>query len=185
VSHAKNYPDDQLSLYLRQSQVWAFEEIYRRYWSKLYGFAYHQIGVKEEAEQMVHDVFELLWNRRNTVEINHLGVYLMVATKHTVNKFIRSQITFRKYQEHLILQQMHQNEADEPVQFGELSRAVEEALRQLPEKTALVFRLSRLERQSHREIAAKLNLSEKAVEYHVTKSLRHLKQHLKPYLSDN
>lgn len=165
--------------------MWAFEAIYSRYWAKLYGFAYHQLGVKEDAEQVVHDVFEQVWTRRNVVEINQLGVYLMVATKHTINKFIRSQITFRKYQEYLIFQQMHQHQADESVQFSDLTRAMDEALKQLPEKTAMIFRLSRLEEKSHREIADALNLSEKVIEYHITKSLRHLRQHLKPYLSDN
>jgi RNA polymerase sigma-70 factor (family 1) len=178
VKTTDSYTDEQLTGHLRKGDMWAFEAVYHRYWTKLYAFAYHQIGVKEDAEQVVHDVFEYLWVRRSAVEIHHLGVYLMVATKHTISKFIRSQITFRKYQEYLIFQQMHlgsspQSEAEASVQFGELAKAVDEALKQLPDRTAQVFRMSRLERRSHREIADSLGLSEKAIEYHVTKSLKY------------
>jgi RNA polymerase sigma-70 factor (family 1) len=190
VKVTSNYSDEQLTSYLRQGTVWAYERIYHRYWAKLYAYAYHQIGIKEEAEQAVHDVFEQLWIRRDVVQINQLEMYLMVATKYTVNKLIRSQITFRKYQEYLIFQQIQrtgslQNDTDEPIHFGELTRAVDQALKQLPDKTAQIFRMSRLENRSHREIAELMGLSEKAVEYHVTKSLKHLKLHLKPYTPEN
>lgn len=190
MKNSTSLTDEQLTGQLHQGSMRAFEAIYHRYWTKLYAFAYHQVGVKEDAEQIVHDVFEYLWLRRTNVEIVQLGVYLMVATKHTVNKFIRSQITFRKYQEYLVLNQMQfgdsiHNETSAAIDFSELSKAIDEALQQLPDKTAQVFRMSRLERRSHREIALSLGLSEKAIEYHISKSLKHLRHRLHPFLSDN
>jgi RNA polymerase sigma factor (sigma-70 family) len=99
---------------------------------------------------------------------------------------IKSQITMRKYQEYLIFREIEQNRQIEDVlYFDDLAEAVEQALKKLPEKTAEVFRLSRFEHQSNQEIATKLHLSEKAVEYHITKSLQFLKQHLKMFHSDN
>ncbi len=52
----------------------------------------------------------------------------------------------------------------------------------LPEKTRHVFRLSRFDHLSIREIAANMNISEKAVEYHITQSLKTLRLYLKDYL---
>ena len=63
----------------------------------------------------------------------------------------------------------------------DLQKAVEEAMKQLPEKTLEVFRMSRFEEKSVREIAEIMKLSEKAVEYHITKSLKVLKEHLNQY----
>jgi RNA polymerase sigma-70 factor (ECF subfamily) len=54
-------------------------------------------------------------------------------------------------------------------------------MKKLPEKTCEVFRMSRFENQSVKEIAVQLNLSEKAVEYHITKSLKLLRENLKAY----
>ena len=49
----------------------------------------------------------------------------------------------------------------------------------LPQKTRKVFQLSRLEGRPVAEIAHLLNLSEKAIEYHLMRSLKHLRLHLK------
>ena len=58
-------------------------------------------------------------------------------------------------------------------------------MKKLPEKSGEVFRLSRFEGQSVRAIADRLNLSEKAVEYHITKSLKVLKEQLRVFHTDN
>jgi len=171
---------------LQEGKVKAFEEIYRRYWYKLFGMAYHQTGVREEAEELVQEVFLSIWNRRTEVIIKHLELYLTIAIKNQVYDFIKSQVSFRKYQEYLIFQEIHQHyDTDEIVNFTELSEAVEKVLSRLPEKSAEVFKLSRFENKSVKEIAKGLEISEKAVEYHITKSLKFLRENLKSYQSDN
>lgn len=182
----KQLDDERLVLLLRENKRTAFEEIYRRYWYRLYSVAYQQTGVREEAEELVQEVFLKLWSRRSEVLIRHLGMYLTIAVRNQVYDYIKSQISYRKYQEYLIFQELHQHHStDEIVHFTDLTEAVEKALSRLPEKSAEVFRRSRFENQSVREIAQGLNLSEKAVEYHMTKSLRFLKDTLKEYHSDN
>jgi len=80
------------------------------------------------------------------------------------------------------LHELHQAElTDETVQFADLSKAVEEVMKKLPEKTCEVFKLSRFENQPVKSIARQLNLSEKAVEYHITKSLKVLQEQLRIY----
>lgn len=72
--------------------------------------------------------------------------------------YIKSQITNRKFQEYLIFNEIRQSHAtEEVVHFSELSDAVEEAMKKLPEKTCEVFRMSRFENQSVKEIAVQLN----------------------------
>ena len=113
----------------------AFEEIYRRYWYKLYSIAYHQTGIREEAEELVQEVFLKLWSRRNEVVIRHLGMYLTIAIKNQVYDYIKSQISYRKYQEYLIFQELHQHHAtDEIVNYTELTEAVEKVLNRLARK---------------------------------------------------
>ena len=174
--------DEQLVVLIMEDNKSAFEEVYHRYWYKLFGVAYHEIGTREEAEELVHDLFESLWNRRHQLNIRMLSAYLVVSIKHLSTNFIKSQITNRKYQEYLIFSELRQSHAtEEVVHFTELSEAVEEAMKKLPEKTCEVFRMSRFENQSVKDIAVKLNLSEKAVEYHITKSLKLLRENLKAY----
>lgn len=178
--------DEELVNFLKSDNETAFEEIYNRYWYKLYGVAYHEIGAKEEAEELVHDLFESLWNRRQISVIRHLSSYLVVSIKHLSTNYIKSQITQRKFQEYLIFNQIQQSySTDEIIHFTDLSKAVEEAMKKLPEKSCEIFKLSRFENQSVRDIANRMNLSEKAVEYHLTKTLKVLKEQLKAYHTDN
>ncbi len=178
--------DEQLIGFLQQDDKRAFEEIYYRYWYKLFGIAYHETGTKEEAEELVHDLFESLWQRRQELNIRLLSAYLVVSIKHLSVNYIKSQITNRKFQEYLIFNEIRQNlSTEESVHFTDLSKAVDEALKKLPEKTCEVFRMSRFENQSVKAIAQRLQISEKAVEYHLTKSLKVLRENLKNYHSDN
>ncbi|GLU54235.1 RNA polymerase sigma factor [Dyadobacter frigoris] len=178
--------DEQLVIELSEGNKFAFGEIYDRYWYKLFCIAYHQIGTKEEAEELVHDLFESLWNRREQSNIRHLSSYLVISMKNLITNFIKSQITWRKYKEYIILQKMQENALTEnTAEFTDLSQALDNALKKLPEKTSKIFQLSRFENQSVKEIAKELNLSEKAVEYHITKSLKVLKDHLWIYHTQN
>ncbi|GAB2605729.1 RNA polymerase sigma-70 factor [Spirosoma areae] len=182
----KQFDDGQLVSFLQEGKISAFEEIYRRYCYKLYCIAFHQTGVREEAEELVQEVFLSLWHRRSAVQIRHLDLYLTLAIKNQVYDFIKGQINIRKYQEYLIFQEIQQHSStDDIVNVADLTQAIQMALARLPEKSAEVFRRSRFENQSVREIADSLHMSEKAVEYHITKSLKFLKENLQAYLTDN
>ena len=64
--------DEQLVTMLSESKIKAFNAIYARYWKMLYAVAYSQLGTKEEAEDIVHNVFERIWNNRDIQKINCL-----------------------------------------------------------------------------------------------------------------
>lgn len=171
-----------LITFLYEGKKWAFEEIYNRYWKKLLFVAYNQIGVWEEAEELVQEVFLSIWKRHDQVQIQNLDLYLTLSVKNKVYDYIKSRISYRKYQEYLIFQEIKENrDTENIVNFQELTNALDKVLNQLPEKSAEVFRKSRFEDQSVKEIANQLNLTPKAVEYHITKSLKFLQENLKSY----
>lgn len=64
----------------------------------------------------------------------------------------------------------------------EIQRIIQQTLKTLPEQTREIFWLSRYENLSVKEIAEKKNLTPKAVEYHITKSLKAMRIALKDYL---
>jgi RNA polymerase sigma-70 factor (family 1) len=178
--------DESLIAALQQSSVKAFEEIYNRYWYRLYRFVYQETGTREEAEELVQDLFTSLWNRREQLAVRHLGAYLTVSIRNLTTNYIKSQITHRKYQEYSIMHEIRQASlTEETVYYADLARAVDEAMAKLPERTLAIFKLSRFERQSVRDIARTMNMTEKAVEYHITKSLKVMQAQLRVFQSDN
>ena len=72
--------------------------------------------------------------------------------------------------------------AEHSLSVEEIKATMAQSIQQLPEKTRQIFVLSRYEQQSHREIAERLDLSEKSVEYHITQALKYLRVELKDYL---
>jgi RNA polymerase sigma-70 factor (ECF subfamily) len=65
---------------------------------------------------------------------------------------------------------------------SEIMVIIETTLQSLPDQTRRIFELSRFECLSVKEIAEKLSLSPKSIEYHITKSLKALRIALKDYL---
>lgn len=65
----------------------------------------------------------------------------------------------------------------------EINDIINKTLDSLPEQTRLVFQMSRYENLSVKEIADKLDISNKGVEYHITKSLKQLRISLHEYLT--
>ena len=75
------------------------------------------------------------------------------------------------------------SDTDQPMIHSDLTQAIEKGIALLPEKTQQVFKLSRFENCTNKEISNAFNISEKAVEYHITQSLKQMRGHLKDYLA--
>jgi RNA polymerase sigma-70 factor (ECF subfamily) len=74
------------------------------------------------------------------------------------------------------------NNAEDRVLMHDLSEAIEKGVALLPGKTQEVFVHSRVEHLSVREISGIMHISEKAVEYHITRSLKLLRFHLREFI---
>lgn len=183
MSHYVSYSEQELLEAVRNDDEKAFEEIFNRYWSKVSEMAYSHVRSREVTQEIVQGLFISLWDRRSSLAINNLLSYLTTAVKHRALDFIESQLVRRKhwdYYKRFVPQQAYTTEQD--VLFDELVEVMKTKLELLPEKSKRVFTLNRIEGRSVQEIADILNLSEKAIQYHLTKSLKELRLHLKDYM---
>ncbi len=73
--------DSQLLGLLKTSDKSSFDELYRRYFSTLYTFAYKIVQDKEACRDAVQDIFIWLWENRETLDIDHLKNYLVASVK--------------------------------------------------------------------------------------------------------
>lgn len=144
--------------------------------------AYSKVRSKEVTEEIVQDLFTSLWDKRGSLSINNLPSYLFTSVKHRALNYIESQIVHKKYWDYSRKYIPKQEYATETIiDFNELMEAIEDGVDHLPEKSKRVFRLNRMEGHSVHEIASILNLSEKAIQYHLTQSLKKLRFHLKDF----
>lgn len=161
----------------------AFEEIFIRYWYRLFKVANARIKSREEAEEIVQDIFASLWKNHNILLISNLSNYLFSSVRKGVISKIRSKLVHEKYRNYYLqFFPGYSLATDEMVEFDELSTVIENALLQLPAKSQQVFRLNRLQGLSIPEISEMLKMPRRTIEHHLTKSLRELRMHLKDYM---
>ena len=158
----------------------AFEVLYRRYFSKLYGAAYKRIQDRILTEEIVQELFVSLWERRTNLPIENIENYLFSSIKYLVIAQFKKNSLFEKYSSTLNLDENDDNFTEQAVAFDELNDAYQQALLTIPERCREVFLLKR-SGLSQREISEKLDISEKTVENQMTKALKMLREALKDY----
>jgi RNA polymerase sigma-70 factor (family 1) len=169
--------DNELVDLLRVENRQAFSEIYSRYWKKLFVVAANKAGSAEEAEEIVQDIFISLWDRRETIEITtSLNAYLAVSVKYRVLKILAKRYQYNKYADHsLNFLTEAVNSTQDWLEFEELKSRLQILVASLPEKCRMVYKLSREEGLSQKQIAAEYGISEKTVEAHIGKALKTLR----------
>ncbi|WP_421829827.1 RNA polymerase sigma factor [Larkinella sp.] len=176
--------DSELLALLRDDDEQAFRALYERYWYKMYVVAHRKLRRKEVAEELAQELFVMLWQKRDSLRILNLPAFLGITLKNLMVDYIRRNILEEHYLDQLrLFFPVETFTTTDTVQLNELTEAIQNTLAQLPEKTREVFILRRFEQLSIREIAQRLELSEKAIEYHLSRSTSFLRQNLRDFVA--
>lgn len=158
-----------------------FDKVYVLYYSRMHRFAREYVLSSEDAENIVQDVFLLVWERRKVLDIQiSLTAYLFSLVKNKCLDYLRHQVVADEYKKDLALKLSalellnHTLSSEEDVEH-----VITEAVNKLPERCKLVFLKSRIEGMKYREIANELNISVNTVENQMAIALKKLRVELK------
>jgi len=176
-----SYNDEQLLPLIANDDEQAFHTLYDRHWKKLLVHALLKLGSPEEAEEMVQTVFINLWRRRQTLQIRFtLATYLASMVKYEIIAHLARQKKEQALKQRLIAgRPVEDHSTLEWLDYEHLREDIERTIAVLPEKCRLVFRLSREEGLSGKQIASSLDISPKTVEAHINKALKILNASLR------
>jgi RNA polymerase sigma-70 factor (ECF subfamily) len=168
--------DKELVACLREGDTAAYTQIYTRHWSALYRSAYNVLRDEAMALDVLQEVFAWIWSNKERIEVDNLRAYLYAAVRFKVANALRDE----KYRKGFftVFEQLKDHDPgfnDETLEVKELKNVIAAFTDSLPEKSREVFRLSRYEQASNKEIANRLGISEKTVENHMTTTLRKLR----------
>ena len=181
-------PDNDLVLALKRGENEALTEMFKRYWKPLYLTTLQKTRSKEAAEEIVQELFTELWDKRFTLfskslESLHLLSYLNRAVKNKALNYIREQLYDKKYWEYCKLHlETSENPTHELAEYNDLHTKLQQAVNLLSAKTRKVFVMNKLEGVPIPQLSKDMNLSEKAIEYHLTKSIKELKVYLRDFI---
>ncbi|MEZ2444150.1 RNA polymerase sigma factor [Chitinophaga sp. RCC_12] len=148
---------------------------------RVLGYCRKKVGIEEDAEELLLDIFLKLWHFRAKLdETADIQVLLFTIARNHILNFIRNKVSRRLMTtdpEHALLQPadsiLHR------LDYNELYKQYQGVLDSLGDKQQAVFRMSREEGLSHREIADKLGISIRTVEAHIHSSLKVIKAELR------
>lgn len=144
------------------------------------GFAMNYLSDKDQAEELVQDVFTNVWVKAESITINTSAKsYLFTATRNACLNFLKHQKFENAYAEHHVRALSH---SQSEVEYDELVSRLETAMQKIPEKCRAIFEMNRFEGKRYKEIAEELNLSLKTVENQMGKALKILRTELGDYL---
>lgn len=161
-----------------------FDHIYVTYYPRMIRFARAYVVFDDDAENIVQDVFLLLWEKREVLDLNvSLVPYLFTLVKNKCLDFIRHKTVSDEYAKEfqakqLALEQLNYTFSSEE----DIEQIVATAMNKLPERCREIFIKSRVEGKKYKEIADELNISVNTVENQISIALKRLRVELKDYI---
>lgn len=161
-----------------------FDKIYVIYYSRMYRFAKEYVLSGDEAENIVQDVFLMLWEKREVLEIQvSLVSYLFSLVKNKCLDYLRHKEIESKYQKEFCAKRYSLELLNQAFSSDEeIEEIVTTAVNKLPLRCREIFIKSRIEGKKNREIADELKISLSTVENQMTIALNKLRISLKDYL---
>lgn len=170
--------EKELVIRLIEGDYVAFEKIYHIYVRRVYYFALRYLKNSDDTEEMVQEVFTKIWENRANLnpELSFSG-YLLTITKNTIFNDNRKKVNHYSYCEYVINYLNNSaRDLERTIVFKDLMEKVNQSIDNLPPKRQEIFKLSRLQGLSHKEISAKFNISEKTIETHMRLAFKDLKR---------
>lgn len=168
-----------------------FKRLYLTYFPKLVRFAREYVCSQEDAENIVQDVFLVIWKQKETLDyLENIQAFLFRLTKNKCIDFLRRQILIVEKEQAMqevelreFTYRLSSMESFDEFIFGEddLTVLIHKAIESLPPRCKEIFRMSRFEGMSHQEIAMHFDISPSTVNNHISVAMKKLKEELKDY----
>jgi len=158
-----------------------FTLAYEIYSAKVYRLAFKFLKDKQQSEEIVQETFIKLWLGREQLDASgNVWLYLFVIAKRLSLNALRQNACAVHFANDVlpVAKEMH-NETEEEVLAHDLEQYAEKIIKKLPRQQQLIFKLSRVDGLSHKQIAEQLHISQNTVKNHMVDALKTLKLSLK------
>ncbi len=165
-----------------------FDSFYRVEFTNVLHFVKRYLGYDDAlAEDIAQETFVSVWQTRDRLDPNYsIRTYLYtIARNKTLNLLrdtARAKANTLAGQEALAnLQALAGESVTDRIETLELQKMIDRIYLALPEKVVKTFRMSRVEGLTYKEIAEKMNISVKMVEYYISIALKNFRSGLAHY----
>ena len=153
--------------------------LYDLYWLKVYNFARLYVTSSSVISEVVQDVFVKVWESKEFLDItkNFDGLLFMI-TRNIIFNYSRRHFNELNFKMTVLKGLENSYDIEEELDAADLKNYIDKLISQLPARRQQIFRMSREEHLSNREIAERWAVSEKAIERQITLALKFIKENL-------
>ncbi|MEX0906517.1 MAG: RNA polymerase sigma-70 factor [Balneolaceae bacterium] len=171
-----NHSDIVLLLRIKENDQEALEKLFQRYYYRLCDFVFQYVRRVDLAEEAVSDVFLKIWKNRYKIDIStNFKAYIYRAARNQALNYIqKEQKNWEPLEDMLPVKASGEYHPDEELIFQELEKHIEVLINKLPPRRKLIFKLSRIEGFTYREIADILSISIHTVQNQMVKAVKKL-----------
>ena len=157
--------------------IQSFKIIFDAYYENIRSFIYFKTGDTDLSDDLVQEVFLRIWDKRKTLRKETIRPLLYtIAVNLVKNHFSRKKVEYN------FSRKSNPPATSEPADFEmetrEFEKMLQETLAGIPEKSRIVFLMSRIEKLTYGEIAESLGLSVKAVEKRMKAALEYIRKRI-------
>lgn len=177
----KQQIDPSVSRLLCDGDHIAFMQVYDTYHQLLFNFIVRYISNRNQAEDILHDVFMKLWETRQRINPElPLLPYLYKITRNSVYKALQEQYKLAVLRNGL--EKKYEKEAAaspaEAFQHREYDELFQHAVALLPAQRQKVFQLCRLQGNNYQEVAQQLGISRNTVKEHMSLAIKSINDYV-------
>jgi RNA polymerase sigma-70 factor (ECF subfamily) len=170
---------------LKQGNKHAFSLLFTTYYKDMVLFGGNFLPDQATCEDMVQSIFSKLWSERAMLSVEtSLKSYLLKAVRNACLDEIRHRNIMQEHESHVASCGVSDDLTDTEnyILYSDLQKHLHHALERMPKAYREAFELNRFEGLTYREIAEKLNVSERTVEIRISKAIDFLRKQLREFL---
>ena len=161
----------------------SFNVIFRHYYAPLVRYCIRFVGDEDQAAEIVQDLFVKLWTGRDKLTVtSSFDSYLVRSVRNAAYTYINTARSHTEAHQQMLNEDFDGTDPSETLQSNNLEASYQKVLASMPEKRRAVFLASRFDGLKYSEIAAKLGVSQKTVEAHMSAAIKQLQEGLKDYI---
>ena len=171
------FSDNHLFLLIKKGDQLAFNQVYDRYWRKLYSYTFNILNDVGYTEDTLQEVFINIWIKRGEIEIKSLKNYLFNSVRNNAISKLRKD-NFLEIHESILENLFVSSEIEQNIDEDDLNKSIDIIIKRLPSRCRTIFQMSRYQDFSISEIANHFNISHRTVENQIHIALKHLRKTL-------